>query len=181
MTADRVTSMNERDKSKRHNVVLIGMPGAGKSTVGVVLAKRLGYAFMDSDLVIQNKEGRLLHEIIAEKGVEGFWQTEEEINASIETDYTVIATGGSVIYGSRAMEHFKQSGIIVYLKLSLEAITERLGDLNERGVTLREGQDLAALYAERIPMYERYADITMNCEGLSIREIVATIAEQIVN
>ena len=181
MTADRVTSMNERDKSKRHNVVLIGMPGAGKSTVGVVLAKRLGYAFMDSDLVIQNKEGRLLHEIIAEKGVEGFWQTEEEINASIETDYTVIATGGSVIYGSRAMEHFKQSGIIVYLKLSLEAITERLGGLNERGVTLREGQDLAALYAERIPMYERYADITMNCEGLSIREIVATIAEQIVN
>lgn len=181
MTADRVTSMNERDKSKRHNVVLIGMPGAGKSTVGVVLAKRLGYAFMDSDLVIQNKEGRLLHEIIAEKGVEGFWQTEEEINASIETDYTVIATGGSVIYGSRAMEHFKQIGIIVYLKLSLEAITERLGDLNERGVTLREGQDLAALYAERIPMYERYADITMNCEGLSIREIVATIAEQIVN
>ena len=181
MTADRVTSMNERDKSKRHNVVLIGMPGAGKSTVGGVLAKRLGYAFMDSDLVIQNKEGRLLHEIIAEKGVEGFWQTEEEINASIETDYTVIATGGSVIYGSRAMEHFKQSGIIVYLKLSLEAITERLGGLNERGVTLREGQDLAALYAERIPMYERYADITMNCEGLSIREIVATIAEQIVN
>ncbi|MDD6627073.1 MAG: shikimate kinase [Lachnospiraceae bacterium] len=173
--------MNERDKSKRHNVVLIGMPGAGKSTVGVVLAKRLGYAFMDSDLVIQNKEGRLLHEIIAEKGVEGFWQTEEEINASIETDYTVIATGGSVIYGSRAMEHFKQIGIIVYLKLSLEAITERLGDLNERGVTLREGQDLAALYAERIPMYERYADITMDCEGLSIREIVAAIAEQIVN
>ena len=173
--------MNERDKSKRHNVVLIGMPGAGKSTGGVVLAKRLGYAFMDSDLVIQNKEGRLLHEIIAEKGVEGFWQTEEEINASIETDYTVIATGGSVIYGSRAMEHFKQIGIIVYLKLSLEAITERLGDLNERGVTLREGQDLAALYAERIPMYERYADITMDCEGLSIREIVAAIAEQIVN
>ncbi|MCI6714145.1 MAG: shikimate kinase, partial [Lachnospiraceae bacterium] len=121
--------MNERDKSKRHNVVLIGMPGVGKSTVGVVLAKRLGYAFMDSDLVIQNKEGRLLHEIIAEKGVEGFWQTEEEINVSIETDYTVIATGGSVIYGSRAMEHFKQIGIIVYLKLSLEAITERLGDL----------------------------------------------------
>ena len=181
MTADRVTSMNERDKSKRHNVVLIGMPGAGKSTVGVVFAKRLGYAFMDSDLVSQSKEGRLLREIIAEKGVEGFWQTEEEINASIETDYTVIATGGSVIYGSRAMEHFKQIGIIVYLKLSLEAITERLGDLNERGVTLREGQDLAALYAERIPMYERYADITMDCEGLSIREIVAAIAEQIVN
>lgn len=173
--------MNDRDKCAQHNVILIGMPGAGKSTVGVVLAKRLGYAFMDSDLVIQNREGRLLHELISEKGVEGFWCIEEEINTSLEVNHTVIATGGSVIYGSRAMEHFKQIGIIVYLKLSLEAITERLGDLNERGVTLREGQDLAALYAERIPMYERYADITMDCEGLSIREIVAAIAEQIVN
>ena len=173
--------MNDRDKCAQHNVILIGMPGAGKSTVGVVLAKRLGYTFMDSDLVIQNRKGKLLHELIAEKGVEGFWRIEEEINTSLEVNHTVIATGGSVIYGSRAMEHFKQIGIIVYLKLSLEAITERLGDLNERGVTLREGQDLAALYAERIPMYERYADITMDCEGLSIREIVAAIAEQIVN
>lgn len=169
--------MHDKDGKKRHNVILIGMPGAGKSTVGVVLAKRLGYAFLDSDLVIQSKEGRLLHEIIADKGVEGFWQTEETVNASIEADYTVIATGGSVIYGSRAMEHFKQMGSIVYLKLSLEAIADRLGDLGERGVTLREGQDLTALYEERIPMYERYADIIMDCENLSIREIVTAIAE----
>ena len=169
--------MNDRDKCAQHNVILIGMPGAGKSTVGVVLAKRLGYAFMDSDLVIQNREGRLLHELISEKGVEGFWHIEEEINTSLEVDHTVIATGGSVIYGSRAMEHFRQIGTIVYLQLSLEAIAERLGDLNERGVTLREGQDLAALYAERIPMYERYADITVDCEKLSIREIVTAIAE----
>ncbi|MBP3476366.1 MAG: shikimate kinase [Lachnospiraceae bacterium] len=169
--------MHDKEGKKRHNVILIGMPGAGKSTVGVVLAKRLGYAFLDSDLVIQSKEGRLLHEMIADKGVEGFWQIEESVNASIEADRTVIATGGSVIYGSRAMEHFKQIGTIVYLKLSLEAIADRLGDLSERGVTLREGQDLAALYEERIPMYERYADIIMDCENLSIREIVTAIAE----
>lgn len=169
--------MHDKDGMKRHNVILIGMPGAGKSTVGVVLAKRLGYAFLDSDLVIQSKEGRLLHEIIADKGVNGFWQIEEAVNASMEADHTVIATGGSVIYGSRAMEHFKQMGSIVYLKLSLEAIADRLGDLSERGVTLRDGQDLTALYEERVPMYERYADIIMDCENLSIREIVTAIAQ----
>lgn len=169
--------MNSGKKCAGQNVILIGMPGAGKSTVGVVLAKRLGYAFLDSDLVIQSREGRLLHEIITDKGVEGFWQVEEAANVSIEAERTVIATGGSVIYGSRAMEHLKQLGTVVYLKLSLKAVAERLGDLGERGVTLREGQDLAALYEERIPMYERYADITLDCENLSIREIVAAIAK----
>lgn len=169
--------MHDKDEKKRHNVILIGMPGAGKSTVGVVLAKRLGYAFLDSDLVIQSREGRLLHEIIADKGVEGFWKIEESVNASMEADHTVIATGGSVIYGGRAMEHFKQMGSVVYLKLSLEAIADRLGDLSERGVTLRDGQDLTALYEERVPMYERYADIIMDCENLSIREIVTAIAQ----
>lgn len=173
-----VAFMNGTGKSAGNNVVLIGMPGAGKSTVGVVLAKRFGFGFLDSDLVIQNREGKLLHEIIEEKGTEGFWQVEERVNASIEARRAVIATGGSVIYGSRAMEHLSEIGIVVYLKLSLESIAERLGDLNERGVTLRKGQDLAALYEERIPMYERYADITIDCEGLSIREIVAEIAER---
>ena len=166
-------------KGQTTNVVLIGMPGAGKSTVGVVLAKKLGYAFLDSDLVIQSREGKLLHEIISEKGVEGFWQIEEEANCSIDTIRTVIATGGSVIYGARAMEHFQKTAAIVYLKLSLEAIAERLGDLNERGVTLKEGQDLKGLYEERIPLYEKYAYITIDCEGLSIREIVAEIVKRI--
>lgn len=169
--------MSGKEKCAGRNVILIGMPGAGKSTVGVVLAKRLGYAFLDSDLVIQNKEGRLLHEIISRQGVEGFWRTEEAVNASIDAARTVIATGGSAIYGSRAMEHFKQIGTIVYLKLSLEEIANRLGDLSQRGVTLRNGQDLAALYEERVPMYEQYADITIDCEHLSIREIVTAIAE----
>ena len=106
---------------EQKNIVLIGMPGAGKSTVGVVLAKKLGFAFLDSDLVIQSREGKLLHEIIEEQGVEKFWSIEEAANLSIDARRTVIATGGSVIYGGRAMEHLGRSGIIVYLQLSCEA------------------------------------------------------------
>lgn len=155
------------------------MPGAGKSTVGVVLAKKLGYVFMDSDLVIQSKEGKLLHEIISEKGVEGFWKVEEQVNAAIDTDRTVIATGGSVVYGSRAMEHLHDIGMVVYLKLSLKAIADRLGDLNERGVTLKEGQDLQGLYEERVPLYEKYADVTIDCENLQIREVVDAVSRRL--
>lgn len=161
------------------NIVLIGMPGAGKSTVGVVLAKKLGYAFVDSDLVIQSREGKLLHEIIAERGNEGFWSVEETANLSIDSVRTVIATGGSAVYGSRAMEHFKQNGTVIYLKLSCDGIADRLGNLDERGVTLREGQGLAELYAERAPLYEKYADILIECENLSIREIVEQIVKMI--
>lgn len=159
------------------NIILIGMPGAGKSTVGVVLAKKLGYSFVDADLEIQSREGKLLHELIAERGVEGFWKLEEAVGESIETKRTVIATGGSAIYGEKAMVHYKQIGTVVYLSLPLEEIRKRLGDLTERGVTLRDGQDLDSLYAERLPLYERYADVTVECEGLSIREIVEKIAK----
>lgn len=155
------------------------MPGAGKSTVGVVLAKKLGYVFMDSDLVIQSQEGKLLHEIISEKGVEGFWKVEEQVNAAIGTDRTVIATGGSVVYGPRAMEHLHDIGTVVYLKLSLKAIADRLGDLNERGVTLKEGQDLQGLYEERVPLYEKYADVTIDCENLQIREVVDAVSRRL--
>ena len=161
------------------NIILIGMPGAGKSTVGVVLAKKLGCAFVDSDLVIQETTGKLLHEVISERGVEGFLDVEEQVNTSIVTDRTVIATGGSAVYGSRAMEHFKEIGTIVYLMLSYDAIADRLGDLNERGVTLRAGQELKELYAERVPLYEKYADLTIDCEKLSIREIVEQIAHKV--
>lgn len=159
------------------NIILIGMPGAGKSTVGVVLAKKLGYSFVDADLVIQSREGKLLHELIAERGVEGFWKLEEAVGESIETKRTVIATGGSAIYGEKAMAHYKQIGTVVYLSLPLEEIRKRLGNLTERGVTLRDGQDLDSLYAERLSLYERYADVTVECEGLSIREIVEKIAK----
>ena len=162
-----------------NNLVLIGMPGAGKSTVGVVIAKKLGYRFMDSDLVIQERTGKMLHEIIAEKGTDGFLQVEDEVNASLCCEKTVIATGGSAVYGKKAMEHLKQIGRVVYLQLSYEGIAERLGDLKERGVALKEGQTLRDLYEERTPLYEKYADITLHCDGKMIREVVAELAERL--
>ena len=162
---------------KCKNIVLIGMPGVGKSTVGVVLAKNLGYSFVDSDLLIQEQEGKLLHEIIGERGLDGFNEVENRVNAKISANRSVIATGGSVVYGQEAMEHLKQIGTVVYLELSCEELSERLGDLNERGVSIREGQTLADLMEERTPLYEKYADVTINCENRQIREIVKMIRE----
>lgn len=157
------------------NIVLIGMPGSGKSTVGVVLAKNIGCNFLDSDLVIQEREGKKLHEIISERGIEGFKKLEEEVNASILAENTVIATGGSAVYGKRAMEHLKSIGKVVYLKLPYEEIKHRLGDLNKRGVAVTKDQTLRDLYEERIPLYEKYADITIECFHKEIREIIAEI------
>lgn len=161
---------------RRKNVVLIGMPGAGKSTVGVVAAKRLGFRFLDSDLLIQDEYGKLLHELITEHGVDGFWEIENKVNASIDVKQTVIATGGSVCYEEEAMKHLSEIGVVVYLKLSCEALEERLGDLNARGVTLKEGQTLRDLYEERIPMYEKYALVTINCEGKELREVAEEVS-----
>lgn len=160
----------------KDNIVLIGMPGVGKSTVGVVLAKRLGYRFVDSDLVIQDKYGKLLHELIEEYGVEGFWQLENDVNLSLSMHRSVIATGGSAVYGSAAMEHLREIGTVIYLKLPLEEIADRLGDLNARGVTMMPGQDLKALYEERAPLYEKYAHKTIECHGKQLREIVELAA-----
>lgn len=158
------------------NIVLIGMPGAGKSTVGVVLAKRMGMSFMDSDLVIQEQEGKTLHEIIDEKGTEGFLEVEDRVNASINPKNTIIATGGSVIYGKKAMEHLNEIGTVCYLKLSYESIDDRLGDLTQRGVALKDGQTLMDLYQERTPLYEKYANLVIDCENKNIREVVSEIA-----
>lgn len=161
------------------NIVLIGMPGAGKSTIGVVLAKRMGYRFVDSDLVIQEKYGKLLHDLITENGVEGFWQIENDVNVEIDTDSSVIATGGSAVYGKTAMEHFRTIGTVVYLKLPFGEVAERLGDLKERGVTLKPGQDLADLYRERIPLYEKYAHLTVDCHGKMLKDIVEEIQKTV--
>lgn len=158
------------------NIVLIGMPGSGKSTIGVVLAKILGFRFLDSDLLIQEREGKLLHEIISQRGLDGFNHVENQVNAGIKTDQSVIATGGSVVYGKEAMEHLNSIGTIVYLQLSCESLKERLGDLEERGVSIKEGQTLEELYEERKPLYEKYAELTVNCEDKEISCIAKEIA-----
>jgi len=163
---------------KRDNIVLIGMPGAGKSTVGVVLAKKLGMGFTDSDLVIQDTYGRLLHELIEEHGVEGFWKIENEVNASLNPVRSIIATGGSAVYGEQAMEHLREIGLVIYLKLPFDDVAKRLGDLNARGVTLKAGQSLMDLYEERTPLYEKYADMTIECGDKMLREIVEEIARE---
>lgn len=159
------------------NIILIGMPGAGKSTIGVVLAKRLGFSFLDTDLVIQEKQKILLHEILEEYGQDGFNEVENAILSEIFAKNSIIATGGSAVYGREAMQNMKELGKIVYLKISYEELEHRLGDLEERGVSMKEGQTLRSLYEERLPLYEKYADHTIDCDGKCIREIVYEICE----
>ena len=155
----------------KDNIVLIGMPGVGKSTVGVVLAKALGYNFVDADLVIQQQTGKLLCELIAEHGTEGFLEIEDEVNSSIEGHKAVIATGGSAVYCANAMEHYKEIATVLYLSVSC--------DLKNRGVVLNDGQTLKDLYDERTAYYEKYADVTVNEEGLSIRETIDAVKEKL--
>ena len=162
-----------------NNITLIGMPGAGKSTLGVVLAKILGYQFLDSDLLIQKEEKRRLSEIIEKEGIEGFISIENRVNASIKAEKTVIATGGSVVYCEDAMKHLKSIGKIVYLKLSFEAVSKRLGDLKGRGVVLKENQTLKDLYAERVPLYEKYADLVVDEEGKNLEESLQAVLDKL--
>ena len=161
------------------NLILIGMPGCGKSTVGVVLAKAMGLDFVDSDLVIQKEMGKKLSQIIDESGDEGFRAIENRINAALTVTDSVIATGGSVVYGEDAMRHLKAIGTVIYLKLSCEAIEDRLGDLHARGVTIQPGWTLQDLYNERVPLYEKWADITVDCEHMRLREVVEYISNRI--
>lgn len=157
---------------RKNNIVMIGMPASGKSTIGVLLAKRLGYSFVDVDLVIQEQQGKLLKEIIAERGQSGFLEVEEETNAGLEVKKSIIAPGGSVIYGQRAMEHLSEIGTVVYLKIGYEDLEARLGNLKDRGVVLKDGMTLRDLYEERIPYYEKYADVTVDETGKGFGEIV---------
>lgn len=153
-----------------NNIIFIGMPAVGKSTVGVVLAKRLGYRFVDTDILIQEKEGKLLKEIIAEKGVKGFLEVEDRINASVEAERTVISPGGSIVYCEKAMKHYKEIGTVVYLKISYDIINRRLKNARNRGVVLRDGQTFRDLYEERTALFEKYADVTVCEDGLNLEE-----------
>ena len=161
----------------RDNISLIGMPGVGKSTIGVVLAKVLGYQFVDADLLIQEAEGKLLSELIEENGTDGFIEIENRVNSQIQTHRSVIATGGSVIYGKEAMEHLKSIGTVVYLKQNLRVLQRRLRNLKGRGVVLKEGQTLADLYKERTVLYEKYADITVDQYKQTIQQTLKAVQE----
>lgn len=163
----------------KKNIILIGMSGSGKSTIGVVLAKLLCYQFVDMDLVIQEQEKRLLREIIADEGNDGFMEIENRVNAEFEAEHTVVAPGGSVIYGKEAMEHLKEIGTIVYLKLDYENLEKRLGDLKARGVVLKDGYTLRTLYDERTPLYEKYADIIMDEGSMDLIDTVNAIKEEL--
>ena len=159
------------------NIVLIGMPGVGKSTAGVVLAKVLGYRFIDADLLIQQEENRLLHEIIEQEGTEAFLEIENRVNVGIQAEKAVIATGGSVVYGREAMEHLSGIGTVVYLKLPFEKLEKRLHNIKGRGVVLKEGQSLWDLYQERTPLYEKYADLTVEEAHLDVEQTIAVIVK----
>lgn len=159
------------------NVILIGMPGSGKSTVGVVLAKLLGLHFCDTDLVLQQHCGKKLQEIIRTEGDAAFFRHEEEVLAALDVQNTVIATGGSAVYSDRAMQHLKAGGKRVYLKVAADEIERRLANFSDRGVVIADGMTLADLYAERKPLYEKYADITVSAEGGTVWDTARRIAE----
>ena len=161
------------------NIILTGMPGVGKSTVGVILAKEIGYQFIDADLLIQRQEGRLLKDIIASEGVDGFIEIENKVNAAVDATEAVIATGGSAVYGKEAMEHYKQTGTIVYLKCPYRILRKRLGDLKGRGVVLKDGQTLRDIYEERSLLYEKYADIIVDENKKGIEETLSLLMEKL--
>ncbi|HOQ37829.1 MAG TPA: shikimate kinase [Acetivibrio sp.] len=164
---------------EKTNIVLIGMPGAGKSTIGVLLAKALKKPFIDTDLLIQQKYNMFLQEIIDKYGIKRFLSIEEEVVVSVDLKNHVIATGGSVVYSDAALKHFKKDGLVVYLKLRFDEIEKRISNISSRGIAMEKGKTLVDLYNERVPLYEKYADITVNCSDMDIEASVAEIINRI--
>ena len=164
---------------KKRNLILIGMPGAGKSTVGVLLAKCMGVAFLDTDILMQKAEGCYLHEIIAQHGVDAFRSIEERYLLTVPPDCGVVATGGSAVYSRKAMAHLKSLGPAVYLQIDLVPLKDRLGNLDERGVLRMPGQSIDMLYDERCPLYERFADITVSTAGVTADQVVTQVLRQL--
>lgn len=161
------------------NLVFIGMPSAGKSTVGVIVAKKRGMSFIDTDVFLQTQQGRLLQDIINQEGIETFLEIEEKTIISLICENTVIATGGSVVYSEEAMKHLKQNSIIVYLYINMETVNKRLNNIKTRGVVLSPGQTLEEIYDERKPLYEMYADICIDCSDYSIDTTVEVINKKL--
>lgn len=164
---------------KKNNLIFIGMPAVGKSTVGVVIAKRLGMKFIDTDLLIQEQEEKLLREIIAEVGDEGFLAIENQVNRDVEVENAVISPGGSVVYCQEAMEHFKEIGTVVYLSASYGTIKQRIKSPQKRGVVLKKGQTLEDLYNERVKLFEKYADITVSEDGCTLEDTIEDVLEAV--
>lgn len=167
--------------SEKNNIVLIGMPGAGKSTLGVVLAKILNYDFVDADLVIQNQCDKTLQKIIDACGPEGFIEVENQVLSGIQAENSIISTGGSAVYSDAAMRHLSEIGTVVYLKISYDQLVHRLSDLRERGVVMKDGigMSLRDLFDERKPLYEQYAEITVDVDDLTITAAARKVADAI--
>lgn len=164
------------------NYILIGLPGSGKSTLGVMLAKYIGYGFLDADLAIQAQEKRLLSEIIEDEGTEGFIAVENRVLSQIVVDRCVIATGGSAIYSDEAMRHLKENGTFIYLKMSYEEMSRRLRNtFRRRGVVLRHGDSAEDMYRERVPLYEKYADLTIDEQNMSSEETLKIVLDELSN
>ena len=159
----------------KNNLILIGMSGAGKSTLGVLLAKALGYSFTDTDLLIQQSEGKLLQSILDEDGLSYFMETEERVVSAVMADRCVIATGGSVVYSERAMTHLRTLGRVVYLAVDYDELAKRLSNIKTRGIVFKGSNDLHSVYEERLPLYEKYADLTVNCTAQDIEWCVERI------
>ncbi len=166
-------------KHTKENITLIGMPGVGKSTIGVILAKIIGYEFIDSDIVIQKQEGKLLKDIIAETGSDGFLQIENQVHQEMNVKHAIISPGGSICYCTEGIKHLRDISTIVYLKLDYEELAHRLGNLTARGVVLKDGQTLFDLYQERTPLYEKYAHIVIDETGLQVEETLQKVLESL--
>ena len=161
------------------NIVLIGMPGAGKSTLGVLLAKTLNYDFVDTDIIIQNNTGHMLYEIIADRGIDEFLSIENKTLSTLECERTIIATGGSAVYNEEAMKHLGENGVICYIKLSCGEIIKRVNNIKTRGIAMKHGKTIQDIYRERVPLYEKYADIIIEADNTGIEESIELIVSRL--
>lgn len=164
---------------KKTNIILIGMPGAGKSTVGVILAKRIGFHFIDTDLLIQAQEKCRLQQIIDTQGLENFRKIEEQMLLSLQAQHSIIATGGSVIYSEPGLKALGNSGYQIYLQIDLPDLQLRIVDMGQRGLVMAKGQTFAQLYQERTPLYKKFADLTISCKDITAEQVAAKIETEI--
>ena len=164
---------------EKKNIILIGMPGAGKSTVGVILAKRIGFNFIDTDLIIQAQEKCRLQQIIDAHGLQNFRKIEEQMLLNLQVEHSIIATGGSVVYSEKGLKALGRTGPLIYIQVSLTALQKRIADMGQRGLVMSKGQTFEQLYQERTPLYEKFSELTISGEGVNAEQVAAKIEEDI--